>query len=966
MKSLFRLGIALAALMVLPHGFVYAQEASVSGTITDSTGGVLPGVTVTVVHEPTGNNFLAVTDGRGMFRLPVRTGPHRVRAELGGFATVERTIELLVGQTAVISLPMVPATVRESVTVTGQAPLIDVTSSTLGSNIDPRQMQALPVNGRNWLDLTMLAAGARQNTSSDNLGMSGASGNIQLNMDGLRVTQQMATGFGQPRYGRDTIAEFELITNRFDASQGYSTGVLVNAITKSGTNQFAGTFSGYFRDDRFIAKDFVTRRVLPYSNQQLAVTFGGPIRKDRVHFFGNFEHEREPATFTHNSAFSGFNLDLTGTRTDRKGGGRVDIQFSPQTRLMTRGNRYVEKVPYDPQFTGGATRHPSTAMTRRKESLDVSGTLTQVLGTRAVNEVVWGYAGYSWLYDPVVRWANHPWGLEFGSPIIFLRGYQIGQGHTNSRQKPEQDAFSIRDTFIRTFDGGGRHTLKMGGEYIRTQYDVLVCNRCMGVIDAAGGAIPANIEQLFPVWNDVSTWNLAGLSPITRFYQLGIGGMHTNFLVHNGAGWIQDDWSIASRLTLNLGLRYDVQRGSNAEDLIYEPFLTRKRPTDKDNFAPRIGFAYAMTKRTVLRGGFGRFYGDTGSNTALWANFTPNQVVAFVPNDGRVDFAANPFNGPIPTFEQARGLTCRVNPARSGCLRQTILIMANPDAELPYAYQGSIGVQRQLGAAMAIEADYVYNGQRAQTTTPNVNIAYNVATGANYPFSNVAARPFPAFDSVGMRLHDGESDDHSLQVALTKRFSNRWQAQAAYALAARWDHQRPPIYPGCQHPWTASASGQVVCNQPITLAPDLRDEWYLTGDQRHRFVANGIWDIGYGLQVSGLYFYGEQGRLTPTSGVDVRQAGVAAGGRLRPNGTLIERNSFDAPSLHRVDMRLQRRFTLGHRTVDGVLEVFNLFNRENFGSYVTNEASPAFGRPTFNNNVAFTARLLQLGFRVAF
>ena len=252
----------LISLLTVPAR-VFAQDATITGTITDATGGILPGVTVTATHEATGNTFVGVTDQSGVFKLPVRTGPHRVTAELPGFATVMRTVDLLVRQTAVLNLQLSPSTVQESVTVTGEAPLIDTVSSTVGANVDPRQMQDLPLNGRNWIDLTMLAPGSRQNTSSDT--PMGGAGNFQLNIDGQEVTNNMVQSFGQPKFSRDSIAEFEFVSNRFDASQGRSMGVQINAITKSGTNIPVGTFSGYFRDDTFIAKDFVQNRVLPYS-----------------------------------------------------------------------------------------------------------------------------------------------------------------------------------------------------------------------------------------------------------------------------------------------------------------------------------------------------------------------------------------------------------------------------------------------------------------------------------------------------------------------------------------------------------------------------------------------------------------------------------------------------------------------------------------------------------------------------
>src|SRR4029077_7847643 len=147
--------LAVFALLVLVPASAFAQEATLTGTISDTTGGVLPGVTITATHTATGNTFVAVTDEKGGYRLPVRVGMYKVDAELPGFGTVTRQIDLLVGQTAVLNLQLAPLTVQESVTVTGEAPLVDTATSTLGTNVDPRQMQELPVNGRNWMDLTL-------------------------------------------------------------------------------------------------------------------------------------------------------------------------------------------------------------------------------------------------------------------------------------------------------------------------------------------------------------------------------------------------------------------------------------------------------------------------------------------------------------------------------------------------------------------------------------------------------------------------------------------------------------------------------------------------------------------------------------------------------------------------------------------------------------------------------------------
>src|SRR5262245_6831405 len=153
--------IAVTILFLAPPS--YAQEATFTGTATDSTGSVLPGVTITAVNAASGNVFTTVTDERGQFRLPVRVGSYAIKAELSGFGTVNRTVQILIGQDATVDVQLSPSAVQETVTVTGEAPLVDITGSTVAANIDPRQVEQLPLNGRNWMDLTLLAPGARRN-----------------------------------------------------------------------------------------------------------------------------------------------------------------------------------------------------------------------------------------------------------------------------------------------------------------------------------------------------------------------------------------------------------------------------------------------------------------------------------------------------------------------------------------------------------------------------------------------------------------------------------------------------------------------------------------------------------------------------------------------------------------------------------------------------------------------------------
>jgi len=178
----------IGAILALPVT-AYAQEATLSGTIVDSTNAVLPGVTVTALHEASGNRFVGVTDERGIYRIPVRIGAYQVTAELQGFATAARTgVQLLVGQIAVLNLQMAPSNLQETVTVTGEAPLLDLASSTLGGNIDPRQMSELPVQGRDWMSLALLAPGNRTTATGGAPVQDRTAGRdlreFQLNLDG--------------------------------------------------------------------------------------------------------------------------------------------------------------------------------------------------------------------------------------------------------------------------------------------------------------------------------------------------------------------------------------------------------------------------------------------------------------------------------------------------------------------------------------------------------------------------------------------------------------------------------------------------------------------------------------------------------------------------------------------------------------------------------------------------------------
>ena len=460
-----RKGAACLAVFLLLSTVAFAQEAVISGTVTDATGAVLPGATVTAVLEGTGNSFVSVTDERGTYRIPVRIGTFKIAAELSGFSTVTREgVEVLVGQQEVVNLRMALGGVAETLTVTGQAPLLDVTQSKVGTNIDPRQMQELPVNGRNWLGLATLAQGARTAAITDSPVQNGAAGGVteagngpaqvmnvsfQLNVDGQQVTQLVGSTQGQPSYSRDAIAEFQFVANRFDATQGRSTGVQVNAVTKSGTNRLAGSLAGYFRSDKLNAADFVAKTVLPYSDQQVSTTLGGPIRKDKIHFFGSYEYERNPQTYAFLTPFPGYNRSVGVTERQHKALGRLDIQLSTRTRGMIRGQYWQDPETLTSGAPNTKTSHPASLQRAGFKSRQVFGTLTQVLSNRLVHEMKAGYSSMIFGNYEKATYSGSPmpatslFPANTGMPAIQFLGFSGGNAF--SPYEGRQGLYSVRE-----------------------------------------------------------------------------------------------------------------------------------------------------------------------------------------------------------------------------------------------------------------------------------------------------------------------------------------------------------------------------------------------------------------------------------------------------------------------------------------------------------------------------------------
>ena len=317
--------IVAGAILAIPAAG-YAQEAVLSGTVTDSTGAVLPGVTIRAVHEATGNSFDAVTDERGAYRIPVRVGTYQVRAAFRASHRRRRPAwSCSSDRRSVVNLQMAPVGVAEDRDGHRRDAAHRTTTSSLGGNIDPSQVQELPVNGRNWMALALLAPGSRTNPAPPARGQTplpdrngGEAREFQLNVDGQQVSADIGVG-GQPKYSQDSIAEFQFISNRFDATMGRSTGVQVNAITKSGSNQLSGLFRGNFRNSRFNADEPGPEHASSRSTTSSSARRSA-VRSSRTSCTtsATTSTSAQPQTFIYNTPYPAFNIDHERARTARR------------------------------------------------------------------------------------------------------------------------------------------------------------------------------------------------------------------------------------------------------------------------------------------------------------------------------------------------------------------------------------------------------------------------------------------------------------------------------------------------------------------------------------------------------------------------------------------------------------------------------------------------------------------------
>jgi hypothetical protein len=958
--------VALAIL--LAPTIAAAQTATLQGTVADESSAMLPGTTVDATEINTGVVTTAVTETDGRYRFErLAPGTYKIQMELQGFATVQiPNIELLVGQNAKVpQVTLKVASLEETITVTQSTPLIDLTSSQVAGNIDRRQMAELPLQGRNWQELSLMVKGVTANNVTNTPGA--ADDQFQLNLDGQQITQRVAgSGFGQPKVSREAIAEFQIVTNMFDITQGRSTGMQVQAVSRSGTNNLRGSVYGFFRDDSFNAADPIAHVVLPFQNQQAGGTLGGPIVKDKMHFFASYEYERQPANaFLAPTRLPDQTFQFGTLPINKNYLGKIDYQHSASDTFSVRGQRWAFSNPFS---IGSGTAHPSTADDLKSFATNVAGTWTHLFGNRTTMQVVGGMNRFSWYNDaqPEMDVPFHQ--TPFYVPEFDFPGLTIG-GASNYPNDTWQNTYSARADVNWHLN---RHDIKYGGEFLRVHDTKVWSLNRRGTYVFSTRPSDAELERRFPgnAWNDPSQWDISGLEPYLQRFDI---NFNPDYLIDiprpTWAAWFGDNWRVTDNLTVNFGIRYDVDYGatdppgvtntvimiSNGKESGDFGYKTGIR--DLNNFAPRVGFAYNVggSGDLVVRGGSGIYYNTPVSNVTYSHQYFNRSVAASLLPNGP-GFMENP----------TRGVTAEEYLSGQVAVTQAPRIIASDYVD-PYSWQSSLGFQKQLGQMMAFDADITALEERDQVRGRDPNLFYDPVTGYNLD-PNKFGRPNPAYGQIQWMESKGRTETVLLSSSFTRRFNHSFQGGATYTRTLRKNDDTTGF--GIQ------ADNQFNMDGNYSQSADF---------QRDTLRANGILDLPYHVALSASFLYGSGAHYNATlSGKPFNKPGT---NRLNVGAPIVipaavldrwegpavintnsvwPRNALRGLPLHKVDMRLSRTTKLGHSSVTGLVEVFNVFNTANYGSYNTQLDSASFGQPVASSGNAYVPREAQLGIRLEF
>jgi len=987
MMKVRALGWALMLLMAsaIPAA---AQQGSTElrGRIMDAQGALLPGVSVTLKNQGTGNVRDTVSGADGSFiATGLVPGTYELIAELQGFKKVDRKdLRLEVGKTASLDVTMEVGGVEETLTVSAASPLVDVTSKELGGNITSETLVKLPSVNGNFVGFVGLLPGIVPSISTESFGGDSVSVNGQdprnnnYMLDGGNnnddvIGQRAGT---QARTPIEAIQEFQVITGQYDAEFGRTSGAIVNAVTKSGTNQIRGSGFAFLQNDNLTAKDFFTSEKngpKPDSQyQRWGGTVGGPIVRDKLHFFGSLERFSIDRPNIINIPSR---PDLSGTQITRD---RVwntivkgDHQVNNNTTYSVRWLR--ETSPQNNQIIGPPPLTPAAAREESDVDQTLSANLNQVLSNTKVNTL-----RLTWTRENVA-FANACFngnGRDLSKCLPTLAFQDFNDQQDNTAHSRINDGIQAEDTLAWFLPGAhGDHDVKIGAQY---EYS------------GAANANQGNLNGTFSFGRSNVPFNAAVPSTYPDRFQIRVGGPQLFYeKAHYFSTFVQDKWRFNKNLTFSAGLRYDLERIPIAET---DDPLVMKYPTDDNNVQPRLGVTYDFDGgRSVARGGYGRFFDKTHFELigGLYTGtpFTNSFVVSFPTN------AADngPRNGQLPTDPYlVNGPTINtalLNAQFPGgqLLRNLGATWDNPDRRTPYTDELTVGFERQLMADMSVSADYIHSQQRDQLmvlglnplvrTNPVVASSTTARVGSQTLTDATLAlqQKYPGFApftaAVNQFVNAGSIDYNAVMLQLKKRFSHNYSAQVSYTY-------------GHSH---GNTSGNGAATSNFQFRDDLHlelNEGPTAFDIPHNFTVSGtaLLPRTKGLNVSwvvralsGTPFSLINGNVDPDlNGI---QAEPLAAGTYTGNGTDAytvknyesERNGARGPGFFEADMRLGYGFNLhNRRRLELSADFFNLTNRTNFANPAGDQASAASFLILTGYSTSYTPRKVQIGARIEF
>jgi outer membrane receptor protein involved in Fe transport len=945
----------LIAIAFAPIAFGQSTTGSISGTVSDTSGAAIPNVAVSARNVDTGAVRNTTSGTGGIFTIPiVPVGTYEVGAELAGFSAARvANVVVAIGSDANVKLVLEPAGVRAAVTVSGEAPLIETSRSSVSSVVNERMIESLPTNGRNFIDFVLSTPGVvRDEARLGDIVFAGQRGTLNsLIVDGSDNNNTFfgqalgRTGSGRAPYqfSQDAVKEFQVNMNAYSAEYGRAGGAVINVVTKSGTNDFHGSGFYFYRDKTIKSKDYIDvinhRPEAPYHFDQFGASLGGPIVRDRLFFFANYDGQRNttpntvvlnvPAgTPTDSDTIAGIaRLQPLAFSWDRKQDQDVfllksDYEISSSHHLSLRYNRQ--------DFTGQGFENGGTqnAFEHTGDSLvktdTLSGSLASSFSQRLFNELRGQYAKDS-----------EPGTANSANPEATIR--QAGQLVLTIGR----NFFSPRETTIKRWQAAdtatflvGNHTFKGGVDYNK---------------DEILNFFPGNFSGLYTFASIASFQSGrpggAGERYVQAFAGPGTSGATTNPNLTDYAGFLADEWRVTPTLTVNLGLRYDYQDIAQGEvrnpdsQLLAAGLDTSRVPLDKNNWAPRVGFAWnpGADGRTVVRGGYGIFYGRTTGimvGTAHSNNGITVQTITFTGDQ-------------VPTYPG----TFASIPTGASIPKPTIFVF-DSNFENPRVQQASVGVDRALTNDIAIGVSYLYvKGDDLPRSTdinlgpPSIVAVPIVGDGTAMVKQYSSSRPFTNFARIIEFQSTAESEYNGMTLELVKRFSHGWQARLAYTLGKVTDTK-----PDATAVVPQGSDDNKFVSDPLDFGAD-RAPGDL--DARHRVVLSGVWELGnHGSGFSGSFASG-----WVFSGVFIVQTGqtysALVNGDLNGDGNTrndrapgFSRNSFRLPTQVSFNPRIAKRIPIGPVELELIGEAFNLFNRSNVIGVQENYYSLANGQLT--------------------